>query len=222
MNELLLCGARYTAINNDNKTPLELTSDDQVRELIWKASKGFIAVRSYSPLTRRSGSASQKEVSSLGVITSAEVRSTTGGKESKIVVSSSPSSSMCGKMSSPVESLGSEGLTGSGLAVANTSSESSLVVDVSSSLAAHSPSGSGGFAPATPKGSVLATTVSLLGVSVSRCKGEETLKVTPGSREEEIDTSDCDIIQDDLVEHMHRPQHGVNLNVRVQRLFRVM
>ena len=67
----------------------------------------------------------------------------------------------------------------------------------------------GAFAPATPKGSVSATTVSLLGVSVSSCKGEKTLKVTPGSCEEEIDTSDCDIFQDDLVEHVYRPQHGV-------------
>ena len=82
VNGLLLCGARYTAINNDNKTPLELTSDDQVRELFWKASKGFIAVCPYSPLTHLSGSASQREVSSLTVVMSAEVGSRTGGKES--------------------------------------------------------------------------------------------------------------------------------------------
>ena len=215
MNELLLCGACYTTINNDNKTPLELTSDDQVRELIWKASKGFIAVRSYSSLTRRYGSASQKEVSSLGVITSAEIGSTAGGKESKIVASSSPSSSVCGKMSPRGESIGSEvdtgGLAGSGLVMASKlkPSESGLVVDVSKGPVAYFPSGSV-FAPASPNGSVSATTVSLLGVSVSSCKGEETLKVTPGgSCEEEIDKSDCDIFQDDLVEHVHRPQHGV-------------
>ena len=130
-------------------------------------------MRSYSPLTCHSGSASQKEVSSLGVITSAEVRSTTGGKGSKIVASSSPSSSVCGKMSPRGESIGSEvdtrGLTGSGLVVASNPSESSLVVDVSSGPVAYSPSGSV-FAPASPNGSALATTVSLLGVSVSSYK----------------------------------------------------
>ena len=166
-------------------------------------------MRSYSPLTHLSGSASQKEVSSLTVVMSAEVGSRTGGKESNLVASSSPSSSVCGKMSPPGESLGTEvdtgGLTGSGLVVANTPRESGLVVDVSSSPVAYSPSGSGGFAPAFPKGSVSATTVSLLGVTVSSCKGEKTLKVTPGSCEEEIDKSDCDIFQDDLVEHVHKP-----------------
>ena len=194
MNGLLLCGARYTAINNDNKTSLELTSDDLVRKLIWKASKGFIAVRSYSPLTCRSGSASQKEVSSLTVVMSAEVGSRRKGSKA----SSSPSSSVCGKMSSRGESIGSEvdtrGLAGSGLVTASKPSESGLVVDVSSGPVAYSPSGSV-FAPASPNGSVSATTVSLLGVSVSSCKGEETIKVTPGSCEEEIDTSDCDIFK---------------------------
>lgn len=59
MSELLLYGARYTATNKDNKTPKELTSDDQVRELIWKATQGIIAVGSYSPLIRRSNSFSR-------------------------------------------------------------------------------------------------------------------------------------------------------------------
>ncbi len=53
VNELLLYGARYTATNNDNRTPRELTSDEGVQELIWKAGKGIIAVGSYSPLNRR-------------------------------------------------------------------------------------------------------------------------------------------------------------------------
>ena len=59
VSELLLYGARYTATNNDNKTPVELTSDDQVKELIWKATQGIIAVGSYSPLIRRSNSFSR-------------------------------------------------------------------------------------------------------------------------------------------------------------------
>lgn len=52
VNELLLYGARYTALNKDHKSPADLTTDDQVRELIWKASQGIIAVGSYSPLQR--------------------------------------------------------------------------------------------------------------------------------------------------------------------------
>ena len=52
VNELLLYGASYTATNNDNKTPRDLSSDDQVENLIWKASNGVIAVGSYSPLRR--------------------------------------------------------------------------------------------------------------------------------------------------------------------------
>lgn len=50
VNELLLYGARYTATNNDNRTPGDLTSDDRVQDLIWKAGRGIIAVGSYSPL----------------------------------------------------------------------------------------------------------------------------------------------------------------------------
>ena len=46
------------------------------------------------------------------------------GRRAILVASSSPSSSVCGKMSPPGESLGTEvdtgGLTGSGLVVANT------------------------------------------------------------------------------------------------------
>ena len=53
VNELLLYGARYTAANNDHRTPEELTTDETVRDLIWKARRGIIAVGSYSPLTRK-------------------------------------------------------------------------------------------------------------------------------------------------------------------------
>ena len=50
VNELLLYGASYTATNNSLKTPVDLTRDDQVKELIWKASRGIIPVGSYRPL----------------------------------------------------------------------------------------------------------------------------------------------------------------------------
>lgn len=53
VNELLLYGASYTATNNDNKTPTELSSEEEVKELIWKASNGVIAVGSYSPFKQR-------------------------------------------------------------------------------------------------------------------------------------------------------------------------
>ena len=125
VSELLLYGARYTATNNDNKTPLDLTSDDQVRELIWKVSKGFLAVGSYSPLIRRSGStSSQKEASPLSVSTSVEVGSAASGKGNGLVASSSPSSSGGrGKEMSPltpgVSSVDTGGLKGSGIATSS-------------------------------------------------------------------------------------------------------
>ena len=125
VSELLLYGARYTATNNDNKTPLDLTSDDQVRELIWKVSKGFLAVGSYSPLIRRSGStSSQKEASPLSVSTSVEVGSAASGKGNGLVASSSPSSSGGrGKEMSPltpgVSSVDTRGLKGSGIATSS-------------------------------------------------------------------------------------------------------
>lgn len=53
VNELLLYGARYSASNNDGRVPGELTTDEGVKELIWKAGRGIIAVGSYSPLNRR-------------------------------------------------------------------------------------------------------------------------------------------------------------------------
>lgn len=65
VKELLLYGASYTATNNDSKTPLDLTSDDQVHILIWKASKGMIPVGSYSPLVRYSNRASQSRENSF-------------------------------------------------------------------------------------------------------------------------------------------------------------
>lgn len=52
VNELLLYGASYTATNNEGKSPRELTSDDQVHNLFWKANNGIIAVGSYGPLAR--------------------------------------------------------------------------------------------------------------------------------------------------------------------------
>lgn len=52
VNELLLYGASYTATNNSNRMPGDLTSDDAVHDLIWKAGHGIIAVGSYSPLNR--------------------------------------------------------------------------------------------------------------------------------------------------------------------------
>jgi ankyrin repeat protein len=67
VNELLLYGASYTATNNDIKTPRDLSSDDLVKELIWKASQGIIAIGSYSPLRRAFEPASHVgKVSSLG------------------------------------------------------------------------------------------------------------------------------------------------------------
>ena len=56
VNELLLYGASYTATNNEHKTPLDLSNDDQVKGLIHKAARGFIAVGSYTPLHPRSNS----------------------------------------------------------------------------------------------------------------------------------------------------------------------
>lgn len=53
VNELLLYGASYSATNNDNKTPQDLTSDEEVFSLILKASDGVIAVGSYSPLKKK-------------------------------------------------------------------------------------------------------------------------------------------------------------------------
>lgn len=52
VNELLLYGASYTTTNNEGKTPKDLTSDDQVHNLFWKANNGIIAVGSYGPLAR--------------------------------------------------------------------------------------------------------------------------------------------------------------------------
>ena len=51
VNELLLYGASYTATNNKDRTPGDLTSDDQVLDLIRQAMSGRLAVESYSPLT---------------------------------------------------------------------------------------------------------------------------------------------------------------------------
>ena len=53
VNELLHYGASYTATNRANRTPSDLSSDEPVQELFWKASHGVIAVGSYSPLARR-------------------------------------------------------------------------------------------------------------------------------------------------------------------------
>lgn len=54
VNELLLYGARYSATNNDGKTPHQLTSDEQIKSLIWDAKNGIIAVGSYRPLKKPS------------------------------------------------------------------------------------------------------------------------------------------------------------------------
>ena len=60
VNELLLYGASYTATNNEGKTPRNLTSDDLVHNLFWKANNGIIAVGSYCPLARPADTPTQR------------------------------------------------------------------------------------------------------------------------------------------------------------------
>jgi len=47
VNELLLYGAQYSVTNANKKTPIELTTDDEVKYVIQKAMRGEIAVGSY-------------------------------------------------------------------------------------------------------------------------------------------------------------------------------
>ncbi len=64
VNELLLYGASYTATNNKDATPGDLTSDDQVLDIIRKAMSGQLVVGSYSPLTQSYSQGEHRKYSS--------------------------------------------------------------------------------------------------------------------------------------------------------------